>query len=151
MGGGDPARLGCLGCRHAQSSDNQWDFSPFQLWNRLYEHFLAMREPGRGVAIVARIRQSDPKVYVGGLLVAPLEYGPAGRMDVQVPGEGVYSIVLYRSMALQTADGRPTGWVQAGRVHGSVIEFQAGGKQVRIECNQPVVDRDRPVFAMRRL
>jgi hypothetical protein len=31
-----------------------------------------------------------------------------------------------------------------------VIEFQAGGKQVRIECNQAIVDSDRPVFTMRR-
>jgi hypothetical protein len=35
-------------------------------------------------------------------------------------------------------------------MHGNVIEFQARGKQVHIECNQPIVDGDRPVFAMRR-
>jgi len=33
---------------------------------------------------------------------------------------------------------------------GNVIEFRAGGKQVRIECNK-IVDRERPVFALRRL
>jgi hypothetical protein len=63
-------------------------------------------------------------------------------MNVQVPGEGVYSITSYpRGL---------TGWVAAGHIHGSVIEFQAGGKQVRIECNRPIVDSDRPVFARHR-
>jgi len=34
--------------------------------------------------------------------------------------------------------------------NGNVIEFRTGGKQVRIECNKPIVDSDRPVFAIRR-
>ena len=63
-------------------------------------------------------------------------------MAVQVPGEGVYWITFFRR--------RLTGWVEAGRIHGSVIEFQADGKQVRIECSRPIVDSDRPVFVMRR-
>jgi hypothetical protein len=70
-------------------------------------------------------------------------------MDVQVPGEGVYSIISY-PMRSHRADGGLTGWVEAGRIHGNVIEFQAGGAQVRIECDKPIVDSDRPVFALRR-
>jgi hypothetical protein len=96
-----------------------------------------------------QIRESQPKVYVNGQLVAPLQYGPAARMDVHVLGEGVFSITSY-PMGSHRADGGLTGWVEAGRIHGNVIEFQAGGKQVRIECDKPIVDSDRPVFAMRR-
>jgi len=58
-----------------------------------------------------------------------------------VPGEGVYSIISIPGL---------TGWVEAGHIHGNVIEFQAGGKQVRIECNRLLVDSDPPVFTKRR-
>jgi hypothetical protein len=78
------------------------------------------------------------------MLAAPLEYGPAARIDVEVPGDGVYSVVFYSVVA-----GR-AGWVRAGRIHGSVIEFPAGTRQVRIVCDQPIVDTDRPVFVRRR-
>lgn len=100
-------------------------------------------------SIVAKIKQSDPKVYVDGSLMAPLEYGPAKTMNVLVPEEGLYSISLYRYTGLRTAGGRPTGWVEAGHIHGNEIEFRAGSKQVRIECNETIVDADRPVFARR--
>ena len=98
---------------------------------------------------MAQIRQSEPKVYVDGQLVAPLVYGPGASMNVKVPEDGVYVITSY-PMPSHRADGGLTGWAEAGRMHGNVIEFQAGCKQVRIECNKPIVDSDRPVFAMRR-
>lgn len=93
-------------------------------------------------SIVARVRASDPKVYVNGQLAPPLEYGHAATMDVQVPGEGLYSIVVYPAQM--------HGWYDAGRAHDNVIEFQAGGKHVRIVCNKAIVDSERPVSAMRR-
>jgi len=124
-----------------QSGNNPWDFRLVRTVNRLYEDFMNMLESWRARSLVARIRQSEPRVYVDGLRVGPLEYGPATRIDVQVPGEGVYSIISFPGL---------TGWVEAGHIHGNVIEFQAGSKQVRIECNQPIVDSDRPIFAMRR-
>jgi hypothetical protein len=139
-----------LGVGMAQNIDSLGDSALVRILTQMYENFLEAREARRAASIVATIRQSEPKVYVDGRLVAPLEYGPAARMDVQVPGDGMYSIISYRFMKRQTADGRPTGWVEAGHIHGNVIEFQAGGKQVRIECNKPIVDRDRPVFATRR-
>lgn len=134
----------------AQSSDSYRDLPVVRLVYRVYENFLQGREARRDERIVAKIRQSEPKVYVDGRVVSPLHYAPATTMDVLVPGEGLYSISLYRYMELLTADGRPTGWVAAGHVHANMIEFQAGRKQVRIVCNQPIVDSDRPVFAMRR-
>jgi hypothetical protein len=134
----------------AQTSDSYRDFPLVGILSRLYENFREGREAGRAASITARIRQSDPRVYVDGQLVAPLQYGPAATMDVQVPGEGVYSLTPYRFMQRQAADGRLTGWVEAGYMHDNAIEFEAGVKQVRIECNKPIVDSDRPVFAMRR-
>jgi len=132
-----------------QSEANPWDFQLVRVLNRFYEGFMEAFEARRATNTVAQIRQSQPKVYVNGQLVAPLQYGPAATMDVQVPGEGLYSIISY-PMRSHRADGEPTGWVEAGHIHGNVIEFQAGSKKVRIECNKPIVDSDRPVFAMRR-
>jgi hypothetical protein len=133
----------------AQSEENPRDFRIVRVLNQLYDHFLEGLEAWRATSIVAQIRQSEPKVYVDGQLVAPLKFGPAARMDVQVPGDGVYSVISY-PMPSHQADGRLTGWVEAGHIHGNVIEFQAGSRQVRIECDKPIADSDHPVFAMRR-
>jgi hypothetical protein len=132
-----------------QSELNPWDFQFVRVLNRIYEGFMESFEARRATYIRDQIRQSQPKVYVNGHLVAALQYGPAASMDVQVPGEGVYSIISY-PMRSQRADGGPTGWVEAGRIHGNVIEFHAGSNQVRIECDRSIVDSDRPVFATRR-
>jgi len=132
-----------------QSDTNPWDFQLVGVLNRFYQNVMVAFEAHRATYIRDQIRQSQPKVYVDGQLVAPLQYGPAARMDIKVPGEGVYSIVSY-PMHSHQADGGLTGWVEAGRIHGNVIEFQAGSKQVRIECDKPIVDTDRPVFALRR-
>jgi len=132
-----------------QSEANPWDFQLVRVLNRLYEGFMEGLEARQAPYIRDQIRRSQPKVYVNGQLGAPLQYGPAAHMDVQVPGEGVYSIISY-PMRSHRADGGLTGWVEAGRIHGNVIEFQAGGAQVRIECDKPIVDSDHPVFALRR-
>ena len=87
------------------------------------------------------MRQSDPKVYVDEQLVSPPSYGPAAKINVLVPGEGVYSIISVPGLA---------GWVENGRIHGSVIEFKAGNKQVRIECNKPIAQSDLPIFVRHR-
>jgi len=132
-----------------QSGENPRDFKIVRVVNQLYENFLEGLEGWQAPGRVALIRQSEPKVYVDDQLVAPLKYGPAATMDVQVPGDGVYSITSY-PMPSHRADGGLTGWVEAGRIHGNGIEFQAGGKRVHIECNKPIVDFDRRVFVMRR-
>jgi len=124
-----------------QSTDNPWNVQFSRVLNRLYEGFVQSVEAWRATSIVARIRQSDPKVYLDGHLLPPLEYGHAATIAVRVPGEGVYSIISYPR--------GPTGWVEVGSIHGSVIEFKVGSRQVRIECNKPIVDSDRSVFARR--
>lgn len=131
----------------AQNAGSSWNYRLVRVWSGLsqwYEDFLVGLETRQASTIVAQIRQSNPQVYVDGQLAPPLEYGPAARMDVQVPGDGVYSIVVYSIVS-----GRG-GWAEAGRMHGSVIEFQVGGRQVRIECSRPIVDSERPVFVRRR-
>jgi hypothetical protein len=125
-----------------QSGANPWDFRIVRCLNRLYEDFLDGLAARQASSTVAMIRQSAPKAYVDGELVAPLEYGHAAMMHVEVPGEGTYWIIAYsRAQA---------GWVESGRIHGNVIEFRAGSKHVRIECNRPIVDSDLPVFTIRR-
>jgi hypothetical protein len=119
-----------------------WDSGLVRVLSQLSEGVIESFAVWRASALVNQIRESEPKVYVNGQLVAPLRYGHGASMDVQVPGEGVYSIITYPAGL--------SGWVEAGRIHGSMIEFQAGSKQVRIECNKPIVDFDRPVFALRR-
>ncbi|HTA41248.1 MAG TPA: hypothetical protein VK789_02305 [Bryobacteraceae bacterium] len=133
----------------AQSSENRWDIPVVTFLNQLYENFLQGEDARRISSIVARIKRSDPRVYVDGRLAVPLEFGPAASMDVQIPGDGVYIISLYRYTQTRNAAGRPTGWVQAGHAHGNAIEFQAGSTPVRIECNEEIVDSDRPVFVRR--
>jgi hypothetical protein len=133
----------------AQVSDTYRDVPLVLYFQQMYEDFLNNRALVRSAAITRLIRQSEPKVYVDGLLAAPLEYGPAGRMDVRLPGDGVYSLVLFAARRLR-ADGIPTGWVLAGKAHENLVEFEAGGRRIRIECNRPIVDSDHPVSVMRR-
>ncbi len=131
-----------------QSGGNS-DFRIVRVVNRLYDEFVSMLDAWRASSVVARIRQSDPKVYVDGQLAGLLKYGHAHTMDVQVPGEGLYSIISY-PLPANNAIGRSTGWVQAGYIRGNIVEFQAGSKRVRIECSKPIVDSERPVLALRR-
>jgi len=131
----------------AQSSDNLSDIPFVRHLNHLYRHFLEAWQAREAKSIQARVAESEPKVFVDGLLVAPLEFAAAATMNVRIPGEGVYSITAF-PIAERTPGGRPTGWVAAGRIFGNVIEFHAGSKLVRIECTKPIVDSERPVFAL---
>jgi hypothetical protein len=125
-----------------QTRTNPWDFQIGEIFQRLHMHLYEAFEAHRAAYLRSEIRAADPKVYVDGQPAPPLEYGGGARMDVQVPGDGVYSVLIY-SLA-------PAGWAKAGRIHGNVIEFQAGTRQVRIECNRQIVSDNRPVFVRRR-
>lgn len=128
----------------AQTGAGGWDIPLVRVLTGWYSAIMSQIEIRTAIRIRDLIRESNPQVYVDGQLSAPLVYGHAGRMDVQVPGDGVYSIVLY-----SVVSGHD-GWVQAGRVHQNVIEFQAGNREVRIVCDRPVAGSDRPVFVGRR-
>jgi hypothetical protein len=133
-----------------QVRESRLDLPILGFLNQIYTNWMQGREAARASRMVHNIMRSDPKVYVDGQLAAPLKYGLASTMMVQIPGNGSYTVALYRYMEQRRADGAPTGWFEAGRVHGNVIEFRAAGKQVRIECRSPIVDEDSPVFAIRR-
>lgn len=133
----------------AQSSDSLSDLPFVRTLHQLYRNFSEARQAERAKSIATRVAESEPKVFVDGRLAAPLKLGPAATMNVQIPGDGVYSITSYRLAERRIADEHRTGWVEAGHMLGNVIEFQAGSRQVRIVCNQPIVDTDQPVFVRR--
>jgi hypothetical protein len=115
----------------------------------LYKHLVFPLEAHRAGFIREAIRQSQPKVYVDGQLAAALDYRGGESLWVQVPGgEGLYYVVLLFNPDLEPS-GQLTGFVEAGSSHGNVIEFQADGRQVRIECNRSIVDGERPVWVRR--
>lgn len=92
------------------------------------------------------IRQSQPKVYVDEQLAGPLEYRGGATLAVRMPGDGVYVVSTVRY--LDRFAGKGQGWVESGRIHGNLIEFEAGGHQVRIECNRSIFDGERPVLVV---
>ncbi len=130
----------------ALSNDTLADLPVIRSLNELYQNFVEARQAARANEIATRVAESDPKVFIDGQPAAPPQFGPAATIDVQIPGDGVYSITMF-PISERTADDHPTGWIEAGRLSGNVIEFQAGGKHVRIECNKPIIERDRAVFA----
>jgi hypothetical protein len=114
-----------------------WNFRIGQTLVGWYEAFMFGVEMHHVAYTVGQIRDSEPKVYINGALGQPVEFKHATRMDVNVPGEGVFSVMLVPGIK---------GFTEAGTIHDNVIEFQAGTKQVRIECNSPIVHSERPVF-----
>ncbi len=91
-------------------------------------------------ALMVRIRDSQSKIYLDGQLQPAPEVWRGAQMRMHVPGEADYAVMLV---------GGIKGFTEAGRVHGNVMEFQAGSHHVRVECNRQVTDSDRPVFVRR--
>jgi len=114
-----------------------WDFRIGQTLQGWYDAFMTGVELHHAAYNVEMVRNSDPKVYIDGKLAGTLEFKHATRMDVDVPGEGVYSLILVHGVK---------GFAESGTIHDNVIEFHAGSRQVRIECNQKIVHSERPVF-----
>jgi hypothetical protein len=133
----------------AQTVADSPDFMVLNALTRIYHHLLFGLETMQAPRTVAQIRNADPKVYSDGQPAPPLQYSASASMLVQVPGDGAYAIVVY-NLRLSGQDPSRGGWVEAGRAHDRVIEFQAGVHQVRIECNQQIFDTDRSVFVRRR-
>jgi hypothetical protein len=78
--------------------------------------------------IVLAFRASNPSIYVDGELRSDVEFGGSGvGVWVRIPGEGKYLLGLRRTAFEGTVPPR------AGRFDGHVLEFQAGGRSVRIE------------------
>ncbi|HEV2447603.1 MAG TPA: hypothetical protein VGS58_16850, partial [Candidatus Sulfopaludibacter sp.] len=120
-----------------QSGPGSLDF----LWTPLRRLYLGLRfniDTREASAIRARIRQSNPRVYVDGQPAPPPQYRGGLSVFVVLPGGREFGILLVQ----------PPGanWQRVGTIHGNVIQFEADGKQVRIECDKAVVDADRPVY-----
>jgi hypothetical protein len=119
------------------------DFWPIRILNEFFDALVSAIEVRQASGMMNQIRHANPTVYVDGQFVAlPPRRGSAFKFDVDVPGEGIYAFILYAPPGLKD-------WVKAGHLHGNVIEFQAGSKQVRVVCNQSIVNGDQPVFVMR--
>jgi hypothetical protein len=94
--------------------------------------------------ILSAFRNSHLKIYVDGELQKDATYGGGGSvMWVQVPGDGKYYIAL----SLYGFEGPVPA--PAGRFDGHMLEFQAGGRVVRIESAGTYgFGVERPVYAM---
>ena len=120
-----------------QSGSGSLDF----LWAALQRLYLGLRfniDARQASAVMARIRQSNPQVYVDGMPAPPPQYRGGVSLFVELPDGGQFGILLVRP------PGR--NWQPDGSIHGNVIQFDAGGRQVRIECDKPVVDAERQVY-----
>jgi hypothetical protein len=92
---------------------------------------------------VAHFRGSNPKIYVDGELVSGAEFGgQATGLWLRVPGEGKYYMTLNRR-AIEGPAPPP-----AGRFDGHVLEFESGGRTVRIESAASGGGRRRPVYVV---
>jgi len=121
-----------------QSGGSLSDSRVIQLLGQIWDHVTEVIEVHRVMAIVNRISQSEPMVYVDGVPGASLTHRYANVMSLEIPGERPYLITFWTR--------RLNAWKEAGRVHGNTVEFQAGAHQVRVECSAPLTDSDVPVF-----
>jgi hypothetical protein len=80
--------------------------------------------------IMSAFRHSNPKIYVDGELRSDAEFGGSGvAVWVRLPGEGKYFVALRRTIIEGPVPPR------AGVFDGHALDFQAGGRHVRIESN----------------
>lgn len=128
----------------AQTGNSHGDFVMHAV-HHIYGGLTLMVESHRAAFLRSAIRQSQPKVYIDGQPAAPPEYRGGSTVVVKIPGEGVYAVLLFRHMDLLSPFQGFSGWTKAGIFHHNIIEFEAGDKQVRIECGSSI-DEDMPVF-----
>jgi hypothetical protein len=89
-------------------------------------------------------RASNPSIYVDGKLRGDVEFGGSGAgLWVRIPGHGKYPVALRRTVFEGIVPPR------AGRFDGHALEFQAGGRTVRIESTGTYGFHERlPVYVM---
>lgn len=116
--------------------------------DHVYTVFIFTVDSHRASLIRNEIRESQPRVYVDDRLADPLEYRGGATLVVHVPGAGVYAASMIRYVD-RFSPGRGQGWVKAGRAHDNLIEFEADGHSVRIECNRPLAAGGLPVYIRR--
>jgi hypothetical protein len=94
--------------------------------------------------ILSAFSNSHPKIYVDGELQKDAVFGGrGGGWWVRIPGEGKYYLAL--TPHLFEGPVPPA----AGRFDGHVLEFQAGGRAVRIESSGTYgFGMERPVYVL---
>lgn len=125
-----------------QSAERLAGSSIVEILSGWYDAFLYGVQAHRVAALTMQIRDSDPRVFVDGAPAPPLQFRHSTVFDVQIPGDGIYSIT-FGNLELK-------GWVRAGRIDGSVIRFQAGTHRVAVDCRQRLMISDAPVWLRRR-
>jgi hypothetical protein len=119
--------------------------APFYIFERLRElvsPFFDGLRFYRLSEVLVRVRDSNPQVFVDGV-PAPQPLRIMGsHIAIEIPGDGIYQVMLVAPASIE-------GLTQTGHVRGNVLDFQAGGRHVRIVCNQPVTDRDNPIYVRR--
>jgi hypothetical protein len=94
--------------------------------------------------IADAFRHSKPKIYVDGELRSDAEFGGSGAaVWLRLPEDGKYLVALRRSIITGPVPPR------AGVFDGHALDFQAGGRHVRIESNGTYgVHEHLPVYVM---
>lgn len=124
-----------------QSADTSWGgvFAPLR---RLFNGIVEGIEARQASAMMQQARLADPRVYVDGeLQTNPPAFGHAGSVQVQVPGDGLYWLMLFRPSEIVAGQ-----WGQTGKLHGNILEFQAGKRHVRIVFDKSLANSDWPVY-----
>jgi hypothetical protein len=125
-----------------QNGDSWADSRLAQAVMQFYQHIADGIYAHRVAALASQIQASDPQVFVDGKPAPALERRHSTVFDVQVPGDGVYSIVFFPKVL--------PGWVRTGQIQGNYIEFEAGAHHVVIICNHRLLMSDSPVLVRRR-
>ena len=138
-GGAGVLRVGSAGRRRSAGESRGRDLSPAHRHGQL-----GRRRSGSDTSRT-HFCNSHPKVYVDGELRSRRGSGRLGSgvCGCELPAEGKYLIGLRR-----TAFEGPVP-PRAGRFDGHALEFQAGGRTVRIESNGTYGFHERlPVYVM---
>jgi hypothetical protein len=112
---------------------------------RIYDRIVVSRTAPQRTPVkqpdpAATLRLAGPQVYINGALaLTKADAGSGPVVWVHLSGQGRY-------LAALDAQHNPL-FVEGGHVNGNVMEFQSGGTQFRIVCNQPITTGgDRPLY-----
>ena len=109
-----------------------------EFWGHLADAFQAHRV----AALSNQIRESDLQVFIDGKPASALTFRHSTVFDLQVPGDGVYSITFWPKPL--------SGWTRTGQIKETYIEFEAGAHHVVITGNRRLLISDCPVLVRHR-
>ena len=125
-----------------QSNDTSAGARIAQALAAFWDHIAEAFDAHRVAALTGQILSSEPHVLIDGNAGPALERVHAASLVVTVPGDGQYWINFYPK-PLQ-------GWIQAGRIKETYLEFEAGSHHVVVACNRRLMMSDAPIQVRRR-